>query len=122
MNELVERPVIVCLCGSSRFATEQIQAMMEETLAGKIVIGLGLYGHADVPPGAKEATGDADESGEVKQMLDRLHLAKIDLADEILVVNPGGYVGNSTQREITYAKLCGKRIRFWVEEASEKVR
>lgn len=89
-----------------------MEAMMDETLAGKIVIPMGLYGHADFPAGAKEATGDGDESGEVKQMLDRLHLAKIDLADEILVVNPGAYVGSSTEREIRYAVENGKRVRY----------
>lgn len=86
--------------------------MMDETLAGRIVIPMGLYGHADFPTGAKEATSDGDESTSVKQMLDRLHFAKIDLSYEILVVNIGGYVGSSTRREIEYAKSTGKKVRF----------
>lgn len=89
-----------------------MNVMLRETLAGNIVIPLGCYGHADFPPGAKAATCDGDESTEVKQMLDRLHFAKIDLADEILVVNAGGYIGSSTQREIAYARGNGKDVRF----------
>ena len=85
---------------------------MEETLKGNIVIPMGLYGHADFPPGAKDATNDGDESTEVKQMLDNLHFRKIDISDEILVVNVDGYVGNSTKREIEYARSTGKRVRF----------
>lgn len=86
--------------------------MMDETLAGNIVIPMGLYGHADFPSGARAATNDGDESTEVKQMLDRLHFAKIDLSDEILVVNVGGYFGASTSREIAYAESKGKTVRF----------
>lgn len=110
-------PSVVCLCGSSRWPEKHMEVMMAETLDGKIVIPMGLYGHADFPAGAKEATNDGDESTEVKQMLDRLHFAKIDLADEILVVNVGGYVGNSTRREIAYAEKHGKRVRFLEENA-----
>ena len=87
--------------------------MMEETLAGNIVIPMGLYGHADYPPGAKAITNDGDEATAVKQMLDRLHFQKIDLADEIIVVSEDGYFGSSTRREIAYAAAKGKRVRYW---------
>lgn len=110
-NEL-NRPRIVCLCGSSKYPQEHMDAMMRETLAGKIVIPMGLYGHADFPPGAKAVTNDGDEATEVKQMLDKLHFTKIDLADEILVVNVGGYYGSSTAREISYATKTGKGVRY----------
>jgi hypothetical protein len=108
-----ERPVIVTLCGSTRFPDAFAEANMRESLAGRLVISLGLFGHADYPPGAREACADGDESTAVKQMLDRLHFAKIDLADEILVVNPGGYIGSSTEREIAYTLRQGKRVRYW---------
>lgn len=107
------KPKIVCLCGSSKFPEHHLRAMMEETLAGNIVIPLGLYGHADFPIGAKAASNDGDESTEVKKMLDALHLRKIDLADEILVMNVGGYIGNSTRRELDYAMEHGKQVRFF---------
>jgi hypothetical protein len=60
------------------------------------------------------APGEADEvvTAEQKAALDALHLAKIDLADRVLVVNPGGYVGESTSREIAYARAAGKPVSF----------
>ena len=60
------------------------------------------------------APGEADEviSDEQKTVLDALHLCKIDLADRVLVVNPGGYVGESTSREIAYARATGKPVSF----------
>jgi hypothetical protein len=95
-----------------------MRVMMQETLAGRIVVPMGLYGHADFPAGAREATNDGDEATEVKQLLDRLHFAKIDLADEIFVVNVGGYIGSSTKREVGYAKAHGKGVR-WLEAGGE---
>ena len=49
---------------------------------------------------------------EVKAMLDRQHLAKIDLADEIFVINVDNYIGDSTRKEIEYAKAKGKHVGF----------
>jgi hypothetical protein len=83
---------------------------MVETLAGKIVVGMGLFGHADEPAGARRLTDDP----ETKRNLDRLHLAEIDLADEVLVLNVGGYVGESTRMEIAHAVASGKEVR-WLE-------
>ncbi len=111
-----DKAKIICLCGSSKFVNQHHQVMMDETLKGAIVIPMGLYGHADYPKGAREATGDADEGVEVKQLLDRLHFEKIDLADEIFVVDLAGYIGNSTGREIEYAKRNGKRVRYYSKE------
>jgi hypothetical protein len=49
---------------------------------------------------------------EQKTALGVLHLRKIDLAHRVLVVNPGGYIGESTRREIAYAHATGKPISF----------
>lgn len=106
-------PKIVCLCGSSKHPDLHMRVMMEETLKGHIVIPMGLYGHADFPPGAKAATADSDESSQVKQMLDKMHFHKIDLADEIVVVRVDGYIGSSTSREIAYATERGREVRFY---------
>ena len=95
-------PIIVCLCGSTRFKDAYIKAMRDETLAGKIVLTVGLFGHEE----------GLDMSGEIKKMLDELHLRKIDLASEVLFLNVGGYIGESTRRELNYAKIAGKKIRF----------
>lgn len=107
------KPTVVTLCGSSRYPQHHMRIMMDETLKGNIVIPMGLYGHADFPVGAREATADGDERTEVKQMLDELHKRKIDLSDEILVVNVNGYIGDSTRREIVYAEVNGKRVRYF---------
>ena len=60
------------------------------------------------------APSEAEEAPtpEQKNILDALHLRKIDLADRVLIVNPGGYVGESTRREIEYAKAAGKPVMF----------
>jgi hypothetical protein len=96
------RPIIVCLCGSSRFKDAFIAANRSETLAGKIVLSIGMFGHDE----------GLDMAGPVKKMLDELHMRKIDLSDEVLVLNVGNYIGESTGRELRYAKEQGKRIRF----------
>lgn len=97
-----ERPTIVCLCGSTRFKLAFMEAARTESLAGKIVLTVGQFSHAD----------KIDIGEDAKKRLDELHLRKIDMADEILVINVGKYVGDSTKREIDYAKSNGKRIRF----------
>ncbi len=73
----------------------------------RIVLSVGLLGHAE----------GIDMDGPVKKMLDELHLRKIDLADEVLVLNRDGYVGDSTRREIAYARSLGKTLR-WLETPS----
>ena len=107
-----ERPTVVTLCGSTRFWREFQRVSLEETLAGRIVLSIGAASGTDddhfgnLPRGEYEA---------VKARLDELHLRKIDLSDEILVLNCGGYVGESTRREIEYARAHGKPVR-WLEE------
>jgi hypothetical protein len=107
-TELAELPKIVCLCGSTRFQDTFIQANTDETSKGNIVLTVGSYVHyTPVPESIKEA-------------LDKLHLRKIDLADEILVLNVGGYIGESTRNEINYAKEQYKPVRY-LEEHSVSV-
>jgi hypothetical protein len=105
------RPTIVCLCGSTRFYAAFQAANYRETMAGRIVLSVGFYPHS-----AEQAHGEAIgcTPGQ-KAALDALHLRKIDLADEVLVINVAGYVGESTAREIAYARQLGKPIRWWEE-------
>ena len=100
-------PRIVCLCGSTRFKEAFISANRSETLAGRIVLSVGMFGHDE----------GIDMDGLLKANLDELHKRKIDLADEVLVLNVGGYVGSSTKSEIEYAKEHGKPLR-WLEPPS----
>lgn len=98
-----DRPEIVCICGSTRFADEMVATNRELTLAGAIVVAPGVSTHREP---------DDEISDEQKAKLDELHLRKIDLADRVLVINCGGYIGESTSREIAYARTTGKPVSF----------
>lgn len=94
---------IVTLCGSTRFKKEFFEVQKTLTLKGYIVISVGLFGHS----------GDEEVwTPGTKEMLDEMHLRKIDLADEIFVINVDGYIGESTKREIEYARKTGKKINY----------
>lgn len=112
-NKRKPAPKIVCLCGSTRFSEAFQQANFDETLAGNIVLTIGCDMKSD-----SELFKDKTEVEleEVKKELDQLHLRKIDLADEVLILNVGGYIGNSTSRELAYAKERCKEIRFLVPQ------
>lgn len=112
VRHLPERPKVVTLCGSTRFQDAFNAASMRLTLEGAIVIPPGCFGHmGDLSPEQCEI------GNETKDMLDELHWRKIDLSDEILVLNIGGYIGESTRREIEYAERTGKTVRY-LEEVS----
>ncbi len=100
-----DRPEIVCLCGSTRFMDDLNAANRDLTFAGVIVLAPGVF----PPAGNPEPITD-----EQKAALATLHRRKIDLADRVLIVNPGGYVGESTSSEIAYAQATGKPISFTV--------
>ncbi len=102
------RPTIVCLCGSTRFYKDFLEQNYLETMAGRIVLSVGFYPHA-VNEMHGEGVGITPEQ---KEALDQLHMRKIDMCDEILVINIGGYIGQSTARELAYARANGKRVRF----------
>ena len=104
------RPLIVCLCGSTRFKDAFESANVAETRVGKIVLSVGFFGTSE----SASARDAGLVSPELKTRLDELHLRKIDLADEVLVLNVGGYVGKSTRREAWYATRLGKTVR-WLE-------
>lgn len=96
---------VITLCGSTRFKEEFLAEQKRLTLEGNIVISVGLFGHAGDEEVWKEG---------VKEMLDDMHKRKIDMADEIFVINPGGYIGNSTKSEIDYALAAGKAVKYLV--------
>ena len=73
------------------------------TLKGDIVISVGLFGHSGDDEVWTEGT---------KAMLDDMHKRKIDMADEIFVINVGGYIGESTKSEIEYAKKNGRKVNY----------
>jgi hypothetical protein len=105
---LHKTPTVVCLCGSTRFYDAWQRANYEETMAGRIVLMVGFYPHSQ-----NQAHGEQIGcTPEQKIALDELHMRKIYLADEILVLNVENYIGQSTAREIAYATEQGKRVRY----------
>ena len=94
---------VITLCGSTRFKNEFLEVQKQLTLKGNIVISVGLFGHS----GDNEVWSD-----DVKIMLDDMHKRKIDMSDEIFVINKNGYIGSSTKSEIEYAKTTGKTICY----------
>lgn len=94
---------VITLCGSTKFKEQYLKAQKQLTLEGNIVISVGLFGHSGDDEVWTEGT---------KAMLDDMHKRKIDMADEIFVVNVGGYIGESTRSEIQYAIENDKCVRY----------
>ena len=94
---------IITLCGSTKFKDDFIKEQKRLTLEGNIVISVGFFGHSEDGETITEST---------KEMLDDMHKRRIDLADEIFVINKGGYIGTSTRSEIEYATKTGKKVVF----------
>ena len=101
--------MIVTLCGSTRFKDEFLEVQKQLTLQGHIVLSVGLFGHAD----------DVQLTQEEKIRLDNLHKEKINMSDAIYVINPGGYIGESTYSEIDWANRMKKKI-FFLEPIEDK--
>ncbi len=103
LKDRAPRPLTYCLCGSTGRAAQAFRSeSLRLTLTGYKVLSIGAN------------TGDADLgiTEEQKIQLDILHLFKIEDADVVLILNVGGYVGESTRRELEYARRLGKRIEF----------
>ena len=103
------KPSVVVLCGSIRFYDAFQEANYVLTMGGEIVLSVGFYPRAKAKHGHGEGVGH--ESAE-KVALDELHMRKIDLADRVFVLNVGGYVGESTAREIAYAHSIGRPVNY----------
>lgn len=95
---------VVTLCGSTKFKNTFIQIQKELTLKGYIVISVGLFVHSD---------NNITITKQEKEMLNDIHKRKIDMADEIFVIDVDGYIGKSTRSEIDYAIANHKIVRFY---------
>ena len=100
---MVGKYKVITLCGSTKFKEDFIKQQKRLTLEGNIVISVGLFDHAGENEVWTEGT---------KEMLDDMHKRKIDMADEIFVINKNGYIGNSTKSEIEYALKTGKKVNY----------
>ena len=105
---MVSQYKVITLCGSTKFKNEFFKEQKRLTLEGNIVISVGLFGHAD------EEFGSVI-TDEIKVMLDDMHKRKIDMSEEIFIINKNGYIGSSTKSEIEYAKNKGKTIKYLEE-------
>ena len=103
---MVGKYLVITICGSTRFKEQFLEAQKRLTLAGNIVISVGLFGHSGDDKVWAEGT---------KEMLDDMHKRKIDMADGIYVINVGGYIGQSTRSEIEYARSQGKIVEYLEE-------
>ena len=100
------RARIICMCGSTRFKQTWIAENARLTGEGKIVLSVGLWGHHE----------QKTPTNEQKALLDELHKRKIDLCDEVWVLDVGGYIGQSTRSEIAYATEFGKPVSYLSQE------
>lgn len=107
---MIKNYKVITLCGSTRFKDEFLRVQKELTLKGNIVISVGLFGNG----GDSETWENMGEGTltKTKEMLDDMHKRKIDMADEIFVINVGGYIGESTKSEIEYAIDNGKKVNY----------
>ncbi|TDF93316.1 hypothetical protein E1757_27810 [Paenibacillus piri] len=96
------KPGIVTLCGSTKFKQQFKEAEANLTLQGKIVLSLGFFEQSDHVKVTEEQV----------KLFGWLHFHKIDLSDEILVINVNGYIGESTRKEIEYAHRAGKKVSY----------
>ena len=93
---------VITLCGSTKFKEEFLSVARQLGEQGDLVISVTTFTHAD----------DIPTSSETKAMLDAIHMQKIMMSSGIYVVNKGGYIGESTMREIAFAGVMDKTIYF----------
>jgi hypothetical protein len=107
---MVGKYKVITLCGSTKFKDEFIREQKRLTLEGNIILTVGLFGHS----GDNEVWEGMDDGTltKTKEMLDDMHFRRIDMSDEIFVINKNGYVGTSTRNEINYAIKTGKKVVY----------
>ena len=107
---MVGKYKVITLCSYTKFKDEFLREQKRLTLEGNIVISVGLFGHS----GDNKVWENMDERTltKTKEMLNDMHKRKIDMADEIFVINVNGYIGESTKSEIAYAENTGKTVNY----------
>ena len=104
MSNIDNKYNVITLCGSIKFKNEFIKVQERLILEGNIVFTPNFFNSIK-----KEEINE-----KTKKMLDEMHRQKIDMSDEIYVINLDGYIGESTKSEIEYAQEKGKKI-FYLE-------
>lgn len=103
------KPKVICLCGSTRFTEQMLVKQWELTKQGYVVLSWCALPDWYFQGDDKAHVGDQEG---VKEIVDEVHLRKIDLADEVFVLNIKRYIGESTAREIKYAQDTGKLVKY----------
>ena len=109
----MDKPKIITLCGSTRFTDGMLIKQWELTKEGHIVLSW-----CALPEGYRWGpvkSHVADQEG-VREIVDEVHKRKIDISDEVFVININGYIGESTKSEIEYAREHGILVKYLVEE------
>jgi len=109
LKNKIEEMNIITLCGSTKYKDEFSMINKWLTLRGNIVISVSMFDHVDKEPITQNE----------KITLDEIHKRKIDIANEIFVINVNDYIGESTKNEIEYAKSKNKKIRFLNDEKDD---
>ena len=112
LPDKIERPKIICLCGSTRFTKQMLIVQWELTKMGNIVLSWCALPDSYFKDDDKFHVGDKEG---VKKIVDEIHKRKIDLSDEIFVINVNRYIGESTKSEIEYARKLKKPIKYLVD-------
>jgi hypothetical protein len=119
------KPLVVCFSGSTRFVDVMAVKMWEMERDGDVVtLGCHLlpdwYWSSDGPDVVPVQADHQAEAEGVADHMDKIHLRKIDMADELFVINVDGYIGDATRREIEYAKSLGKPVRYLEPDTHNK--
>ena len=99
---------VVTICGSTRFTAEMMMFTWEYAKQGVLALGWLVR-----PITEDEQDHHLAEKENVSELFDEIHKRKIDLSDEIYVLNIEGYIGDSTRSEINYAVEHGIPVRYY---------
>jgi hypothetical protein len=102
-EKILSKIKVITLCGSAKFMKEFKEVETNLTLKGVAVLSPIFFEQSDI---GKISQKDV-------QLLGSIHFRKIELADEIFVMDVGGYIGESTRKEIEFAKRNHKNIRYY---------
>ena len=99
---------IITLCGSTRFEEYYRAINAKFTLEGNVVLSCGVFNYKN------------PDKEDKRDLLQEVHRQKIDMADEVFVINVDGYIGEHTQEEIDYCKTIGKPVKYLVSKLQMK--
>ena len=111
-DKMINGVKIICLCGSTRFTPEMMVIQWELTKQGNVVLSWCALPDNYFTGEDKSHIGDQEG---VKEIVDAVHFRKIELADEVLIINIDGYIGESTRNELNHALSLGKTVKYYTE-------